>query len=53
MNERRKVLKPFEDHHEYIEERVKSGIETNRKGYGWLRFLGTDQKPRQLKGGAM
>lgn len=33
MNERRKVLELFEEQKEYMEERVNSGIEQNRKGY--------------------
>ncbi len=33
MSERRKVLELFEKHKEYIDERVKAGIELYRKGY--------------------
>lgn len=33
MSERRKVLELFEEQKEYMEERVNSGIEQNRKGY--------------------
>ncbi len=33
MSERRKVLELFEKHKEYIDERVRSGIELYRKGY--------------------
>ena len=33
MSERRKVLELFEEHKDFMEERVNSGIEQHRKGY--------------------
>ena len=39
------ILKPFEDAKEYMEDRVQSGIEANRKGYATLRFKNKDGKP--------
>lgn len=33
MNDRRKILEAFEQNKDYMEERIQSGIEQNRKGY--------------------
>ena len=36
MNERRKVVELFEQYKDYMEDRVYTGIEQNRKGYAYL-----------------
>ena len=45
---RRDILKPFEENREYMDMRVKTGIEQYRKGYGSIRLL--DGEGRPVKG---
>ncbi|MDY3928322.1 MAG: endo-1,4-beta-xylanase [Clostridia bacterium] len=45
MSERRKVLELFEEQKDYYEDRVKNGIENNRKG--WCEFEIYDEKNRK------
>ena len=42
MNERKKVLELFEKNREYMDERIKSGIERNRKGYARISVRDKD-----------
>jgi len=42
---RRDVLKPFAKKSAFVEDRVQSGIEANRKGYAFLHLQGADGKP--------
>lgn len=37
--DRKNVLKPFEENKDYMQQRIKSGIENNRKGFAVLRFI--------------
>ena len=46
MSERReKVLKPFVDHADYMNDRVNSGIEANRKGWAKIRVVDGEGNP--------
>ena len=47
MEESRKstALKYFRENKEYMEDRIQSGIEANRKGWGKIRFVDTQGKP--------
>ena len=45
MNERRKVLELFEEHKDFMEERVNSGIEQYRKGYADVVIKDRDGNP--------
>lgn len=46
MSDRRsKILKPFEDNRAYMEDRVQSGIEANRKGLATLSFVDAEGRP--------
>ncbi len=45
MTRRETVLKHFEEQKDYMDERVKSGIELNRKGYAALKFVDKDKNP--------
>ena len=42
MNDRRKVLEAFEQNKDYMEERINSGIEQNRKGYAEISVKDAD-----------
>ncbi len=48
MNDRKKVLELFEENKDYFEDRVKNGIEQNRKGYAKITVIDKDKNP--LKG---
>ena len=41
-------MKAYNDNKEIIDNRIEEGIETNRKGYGRIRF--TDEKGNPIKG---
>ena len=45
MNKRELVLKPFEEHRDYIKERVALGIEAHRKGRAILRVKDENGQP--------
>lgn len=46
MSDRRsKILKPFEDNKAYMQDRVQSGIEANRKGLATLSFVDAEGQP--------
>lgn len=45
MSERSRVLAPFEEHQDLLDERVAAGIEQNRKRNGTLRFVTADGAP--------
>ena len=45
MESRRDVLKPFEAKKDYMEDRIASGIEANRKGYAYLKVVDAEGKP--------
>lgn len=45
MTNRREVLRPFEEHKEYMEERIQTGIELYRKGYANLSIVEKDGTP--------
>ena len=45
MESRRDVLKPFEAKNDYMEDRIASGIEANRKGYAYLKLVDAEGKP--------
>lgn len=45
MSRRSEVLKPFFDRKGYMEDRIREGIESYRKGYGRLQFLDAAGKP--------
>ena len=47
MEESRKssALKYFRENKEYMEDRIQSGIEANRKGWGKIRFVDTQGNP--------
>ena len=45
MESRRDVLKPFEAKKDYMEDRIASGIEANRKGYASLKVVDAEGKP--------
>ena len=42
---RQDILKPFEENREYMDMRVKTGIEKNRMGYGTVRVLDAEGQP--------
>ncbi len=42
---RKEVLKPFEKKQAYMEDRIRHGIEMNRKGFATLRFTTPDNQP--------
>ena len=42
---RENVLKPFEENREYMEHRIKSGIENNRKGFARLKLADSEGQP--------
>lgn len=42
---RRDVLKPFEKKREMMDDRIRTGIENNRKGWATLHFKDAEQKP--------
>lgn len=42
---RKDVLKPFQDKQDFMEERVKYGIESGRKGFGRLHLTDSDNRP--------
>lgn len=42
-----KILRPFEENKAYMEDRITSGIEANRKGLAQLVFVDKDGKPVQ------
>ena len=42
---RREVLRPFEEHKEYMEERIQTGIELYRKGFADLSIVDKDGNP--------
>ena len=44
-NRREQVLKPFIEQADYMNDRVKSGIEANRKGWAKLSFVDAEGKP--------
>ena len=43
------LLKPFTDKRDLVESRVKSGIEANRKGTAFIRFVDKDGKPLAVR----
>lgn len=45
MSDRRKVLELFEEHKEFLEERISFGIEQHRKGYASIVVKDADGKP--------
>lgn len=45
MTERRKILDLFDEHNDYVEEKVSHGIETYRKGDGKVRIVDKNGKP--------
>ena len=45
MSLRRDVLKPFEEKKDYMNDRIRSGIEANRKGFGFLKFADHSGNP--------
>ena len=45
MEPRKNVLKPFEEKRSFMEDRISSGIEENRKGHAYLTIVGKDGKP--------
>ena len=45
MSDRRKVLRPFEENREYMEERIQTGIELYRKGFADLSIVDKDGNP--------
>ena len=45
MSRRDEVLKPFLDKRDYMEARIKEGVENNRKGSGLLRVVDADWNP--------
>jgi len=45
MGDRRKVLELFEEQHEFLDEKVKNGIELYRKGYAKLVVKDSEGKP--------
>ena len=47
MSSRKDVLKPFEEKKDYMEDRIASGIEANRKGFAFLDL--TDEKGEPVR----
>ncbi|MBR4663252.1 MAG: endo-1,4-beta-xylanase [Lentisphaeria bacterium] len=47
MSSRKEVLKPFEEKKDYMNDRIASGIEANRKGFAFLKL--TDEKGEAVK----
>lgn len=47
MSSRKDVLKPFEEKKDYMEDRIASGIEANRKGFAFVKL--TDEKGEAVK----
>ena len=45
MMNRREVLRPFEEHKEYMEERIQTGIELYRKGFADLSIVDKNGNP--------
>ena len=45
MSSRKDVLKPFEEKKGYMEDRIASGIEENRKGYAYLKIVDQEGHP--------
>ncbi len=45
MSDRQKVMELFEEHREQMEDRIQSGIERNRKGFGEIRVVDREGKP--------
>ena len=45
MESRKDVLKPFEEKKGYMNDRIASGIEANKKGFAFLSFVDGDGKP--------
>lgn len=45
MSDRKEVLKPFAAKQSYMDDRIQSGIEANRKGCAAIRFQDKDGKP--------
>lgn len=45
MNDRKKIFEIFDRQEEFTSERVKSGIEANRKGYAEINLKTADKKP--------
>ena len=39
-----RILKPFEENKAYMEDRIATGIEANRKGIGRLRFVDGEER---------
>lgn len=44
-NRRKEILKPFQAAQEYMDDRVKNGIESHRKGFATLSFVDKEGKP--------
>ena len=44
-NRREEVLRPFVENKDYMDARVKAGIETNRKGFAKLQFVDGEGNP--------
>ena len=44
-NRANEVLKPFEENRAYMEDRITSGIDANRKGFAKLRFVDAQNNP--------
>ena len=42
---RREVLRPFEEKRDYMQERIRNGIEENRKGFGTVRVQDAEGNP--------
>ena len=47
MSSRKDVLRPFEEKKDYMNDRIDSGIEANRKGFAFLNL--TDEKGEAVK----
>ncbi len=45
MDSRKEVLKPFEEKRDFMEDRIATGIEANKKGFAFLSFVDGDGKP--------
>ena len=44
----KEIIKPFEAKKDFMEDMISSGIEKNRKGYMYLKFV--DEKGEPVKG---
>ena len=47
MSSRKEVLKPFEEKKDYMNDRIATGIEANRKGFAFVKL--TDEKGEPVK----